>query len=90
MKGLAILFMPKFISIKYGMKYGWYLSEFDKNIKEKYPSLYKLKMFVPGDSFGELSLLTGASRAGTVISQETCYFVTIDKPTFNVMMKNFH
>lgn len=46
-------------------------------------------MFVPGDSFGELSLLTGASRAGTVISQETCYFVTIDKPTFNVMMNNF-
>ena len=46
-------------------------------------------MFVPGDSFGELSLLTGASRAGTVISQETCYFVTIDKPTFDVMMNNF-
>ena len=35
-------------------------------------------MFVPGDSFGELSLLTGASRAGTVISQETCYFIQID------------
>ena len=51
--------------------------------------LYKLKFFVPGDSFGELSLITGATRAGTVIAHDTCYFVTIDKPTFNIMMKNF-
>ena len=34
-------------------------------------------------------MITGASRAGTVIAHETCYFVTIDKPTFNIMMKNF-
>ena len=34
-------------------------------------------------------MITGATRAGTVIAHDTCYFVTIDKPTFNIMMKNF-
>ena len=54
----------------------------DEWLEQRYPHLQKLKEFHAGDGFGEISLLTGGQRTGTVICSEDCDFLMIKKSTF--------
>ena len=46
------------------------------------------KFLLPGNSFGELALLTGKPRAATVVCLEACEFAVLDKRFFNKIMNS--
>lgn len=47
----------------------------------------KVKEYFPGDSFGELALLYNAPRAATIISKENGVLWSLDRETFNNIVK---
>jgi cAMP-dependent protein kinase regulator len=47
-----------------------------------------LKQYHPGDAFGELALLYNAPRAATVVADELSSVFTLDRETFNHIVKN--
>jgi cAMP-dependent protein kinase regulator len=47
-----------------------------------------LKTYVSGDSFGELALLYNAPRAATIIAKEDCLLWSLDRNTFNHIVKD--
>jgi cAMP-dependent protein kinase regulator len=47
-----------------------------------------LKSYLPGDAFGELSLLYNAPRAATIIATEDCKMWSLDRSTFNHIVKD--
>lgn len=47
----------------------------------------KVKSYSSGDSFGELALLYNAPRAATVIAKSECILWTVDRETFNNIVK---
>jgi len=54
--------------------------------KEEGPKF--LKTYNPGESFGELALLYNAPRAATVKTKNDCIMWTIDRETFNGVVKD--
>lgn len=46
-----------------------------------------MKEYFPGDSFGELALLYNAPRAATIIAKEDGVLWTLDRETFNNIVK---
>ena len=46
-----------------------------------------LKKFGPGDAFGELALLYNAPRAATITADEDCALWSLDRMTFNQIVK---
>ena len=46
-----------------------------------------LKVYHPGDSFGELALLYNAPRAATIISKTNSVLFSLDRDTFNNIVK---
>ena len=40
-----------------------------------------------GKSFGELALIYGAPRSATIITSEPCYFIVLDKNTYESVVK---
>ena len=46
-----------------------------------------LKKFNPGDAFGELALLYNAPRAATIISDADSHLWSLDRGTFNAIVK---
>ena len=49
-----------------------------------------VRVMMTGDSFGELALLSSATRAATVQCREDCTFATLDRPAFKRTMKEPH
>ena len=47
-----------------------------------------LKNYHPGEAFGELALLYNAPRAATIIAEEDCLLWSLDRPTFNHIVKD--
>lgn len=57
------------------------------NFKTKGDDPKKVKTYEPGDSFGELALLYNAPRAATVRASTNCTLWTVDRETFNNIVK---
>jgi cAMP-dependent protein kinase regulator len=55
---------------------------FDKDEGQKH-----LKVYIPGEAFGELALLYNAPRAATIIAKEDCILWALDRATFNHIVK---
>lgn len=47
-----------------------------------------LKNFEPGESFGELALLYNAPRAASIQANEPCILWSLDRATFNHIVKD--
>lgn len=47
-----------------------------------------LLTYGPGDAFGELALMYNAPRAATIISKEACVLFSLDRETFNHVVKD--
>lgn len=47
-----------------------------------------LKTYEPGESFGELALLYNAPRAATILANEDCVLFSLDRATFNHIVKD--
>ena len=47
-----------------------------------------LKTYIPGDAFGELALLYNAPRAATIVANEDCKMWSLDRETFNHIVKD--
>lgn len=47
-----------------------------------------LKVYKPGESFGELALLYNAPRAASIQSREDCTLFSLDRLTFNHIVKD--
>jgi cAMP-dependent protein kinase regulator len=47
-----------------------------------------LKVYVPGEAFGELALLYNAPRAATIIAKEPSLLWGLDRNTFNHIVKD--
>jgi cAMP-dependent protein kinase regulator len=47
-----------------------------------------LKIYQPGEAFGELALLYNAPRAATIIAKEPCILWALDRETFNHIVKD--
>ena len=52
--------------------------------------IQKLKTFIPGESFGEISLITDDEiKTGTIMCDEDSYFLTIEKQYFGYLRSDF-
>ena len=47
-----------------------------------------LKTYVPGEAFGELALLYNAPRAASIVAKETCSLFSLDRESFNHIVKD--
>lgn len=47
-----------------------------------------MKVYQPGESFGELALLYNAPRAATIIAKSDCLLWALDRETFNHIVKD--
>jgi cAMP-dependent protein kinase regulator len=47
-----------------------------------------LKTYGPGEAFGELALLYNAPRAATIIAKDDCLLWSLDRETFNHIVKD--
>ncbi len=56
---------------------------FNNNEKDTF-----LKTYLPGEAFGELALLYNAPRAATIIATENCKMWSLDRATFNHIVKD--
>ena len=58
---------------------------------KKFPNEPKerhLLTYAPGDAFGELALMYNAPRAATIIAKEDCVLFSLDRETFNHIVKD--
>ena len=46
-----------------------------------------LKVYNPGEAFGELALLYNAPRQATIRAKEDCILYSLDRSTFNNIVK---
>lgn len=56
-------------------------------MQKKGEDAIKVKEYFPGDSFGELALLYNAPRAATIVAKEDGVLWTLDRETFNNIVK---
>jgi cAMP-dependent protein kinase regulator len=56
---------------------------FDKEEGSKH-----LKIYEPGEAFGELALLYNAPRAATIVAKDDCTLWALDRNTFNYIVKD--
>ena len=47
-----------------------------------------LKRYEPGEAFGELALLYNAPRAATIVADSDCVLWSLDRETFNHIVKD--
>jgi len=47
-----------------------------------------LKKYEPGEAFGELALLYNAPRAATITADDECLLYSLDRRTFNHIVKD--
>jgi cAMP-dependent protein kinase regulator len=58
-----------------------------KNISGRAEPLF-LKKYEQGDAFGELALLYNAPRAATITADNECVLWSLDRETFNYIVKD--
>ena len=54
--------------------------------KSSIDDMSPLKVFVSGDSFGELALIHGKGRNGTVVTLTDCYFAVINAESYTRLL----
>ena len=59
-----------------------------KRFKENDPTETFLKVYNPGESFGELALLYHVPRQASIIANEPCLLWELDRETFNNLVKD--
>ena len=47
-----------------------------------------LKVYQPGEAFGELALMYNARRAASIIAKTNCILWSLDRETFNYIVKD--
>ncbi|EGR29583.1 hypothetical protein IMG5_152940 [Ichthyophthirius multifiliis] len=55
-------------------------------LKDNYPGFILVKIFVPGDSFGEISLITSKGRTATLVSKEESHVMILNKASFDKVL----
>jgi len=59
-----------------------------KTMKQNQEPVF-LKEYGPGEAFGELALLYNSPRAATIIAETDCVLWSLDRATFNNIVKNY-
>ncbi|KAL4448757.1 hypothetical protein ABPG74_012846 [Tetrahymena malaccensis] len=59
-------------------------------IKKIYPNLECVKIYKPGEAFGEISLMTNSSRTATMVCREDTYLMTLNKQGFEKIVGAYH
>lgn len=65
------------------------LKKYIQCIEVQYPELTLYKILKEGESFGEISLITGSKRTATIICLTRCEFLVVNKKTFDILLKIF-
>ncbi|KAL4487121.1 hypothetical protein ABPG72_001573 [Tetrahymena utriculariae] len=52
-------------------------------LKQQFPGFILVKTFLPGDSFGEIALMTQQNRSATLVAKEDCDLLVLDKEGFD-------
>ncbi|KAL4484286.1 hypothetical protein ABPG72_006397 [Tetrahymena utriculariae] len=92
LKGKVLLFIPKGIeneaqtqSVKLSQQ-----NEDEQYYKKKFPDMFNKKKIIPGDSFGEISLLTNQTRTATMVCGEESWLLTLNKEGFDKLIGHIH
>ncbi|KAL4455851.1 hypothetical protein ABPG74_003261 [Tetrahymena malaccensis] len=92
LKGEVLLFIPKGIenetqaqSVKLSQQ-----NEEEQYYKKKFPNMFNKKKIIPGDSFGEISLLTNQTRTATMVCGEESWLLTLNKEGFDKLIGHIH
>ncbi|KRX07392.1 Cyclic nucleotide-binding protein [Pseudocohnilembus persalinus] len=56
---------------------------------DKYPNTYSVKTFTPGESFGEIALMTNCNRTATMVCQTRVDVMTLSREVFNSIMGDY-
>lgn len=59
-------------------------------LKNLFPSMKVTKIYNPGDSFGEIALITKSTRMATIMCRTSCEMITLSREGFNRMIGVFN
>ena len=59
-------------------------------LKSVFPNLKVTKVYSPGDSFGEIALITKSTRMATIMCKTECEMITLSREGFNRMIGVFN
>ncbi|EAR91682.2 cyclic nucleotide-binding domain protein (macronuclear) [Tetrahymena thermophila SB210] len=92
LKGKVLLFIPKGIENDTQTQYVKVnqLSEEEQYYKKKFPNMFNKKKIIPGESFGEISLLTNQTRTATMVCGEESWLLTLNKEGFDKLIGHIH
>ncbi|EAR89328.2 cyclic nucleotide-binding domain protein (macronuclear) [Tetrahymena thermophila SB210] len=61
-------------------------SDFNYYVNKQFPLMKQIRIFGPGEAFGEIALLTKSRRTGTMVCKEDSHVMTLKKDGFDKIM----
>ncbi|KAL4496193.1 hypothetical protein ABPG72_012930 [Tetrahymena utriculariae] len=61
-------------------------SDFNYYVTKQFPLMKQIRIFGPGEAFGEIALLTKSRRTGTMVCKEDSHVMTLKKDGFDKIM----